>query len=99
MTEELKRLPLTFRKYGHDFTQIDRTASKAIYLQTLTTERGDIHVAYEIIVIRQSGTATTMPNGDILPPQELYPKTSDWGKYGWSISDKKRAMEKYNSLK
>jgi hypothetical protein len=60
---------------GMQARQLWRRGNIAIY------ERGS---GLELIFITRDG-ATTLPNGDRLPPRERYPRPAQWGKQGWSF--------------
>lgn len=94
MTTELKKLPVTFKKNGYDFEQLDRGEQKAIYSATF----GGRVVAFEVIKIRIRKEQTNLFTGNLDPPTEIYPGNEQFGKTGWFISTREKAYEKYNSL-
>lgn len=95
MTAELKKLPVTFKKNGYEFEQLERGEQKAIY--ALSVEGGGV-VAFEVIKIRIRKEQTNLFTGNLDPPTEVYPGNEQFGKTGWFITDKKRAYQKYYLL-
>ena len=91
--QELKKLPLEFNRAGFHWKQIARTEEKAIYSGTLKSGRVNV---WEVIMVRKAPAGRIM--GVPYPPREVFPKTSDWGSYGWTFNDEERAMKKYNTL-
>ena len=94
MTAELKKLPVTFKKNGYDFVQLDRGEQKAVYALSID---GRV-TAFEVIKIRIRKEQTNLFTGNLDPPTEIYPGNEQFGKTGWFITDRARAYEKYNSL-
>lgn len=94
MTEEIRKLPTTFRKHGYDFELVEREEKKAIYAQSY---EGRI-LAFEVIKIRVRPPQTNVFLGREDPAREVYPTSEQWGRQGWTICEKDKAMEKYNSL-
>ena len=91
-----QRLPKEFTRDGgvHTLRLVMRTDTKAIY----TLWIGEKFISHEIIKISVAPGGRVMPKGDILKPREVYPLPSRWGEEGWTIYDKNKALEKYNSL-
>jgi hypothetical protein len=89
------RIPLatSFRSRGWEFTQIAREGKIAMFSKT----KSDFET-YEVIII-QEHEEHQWPKGDITPAHESYPGDETWGKYGWSLTTKDRAWEKFNELK
>ena len=46
---------------------------------------------YEVIIIRLL-PESSLPDGTKVPARFSYPKSSDWGKYGWSIPRRDHAI-------
>ena len=94
--EEIKRIPLEFKRDGLLWKQAERTDTKALYTgYPLRGQMSSKGVEWEIIVIRKR-VAETLPSGTVLPLREVYPRTRDWGLYGWTHNDLERAMIRYN---
>lgn len=92
---ELKKIPVEFDKFGYHFEQVERTETKAIYVQTYAGRT----LAFEIvrIRIRQGGFNTLFNKQE--PTREVYPGSEEWGERGWTVCDKDEAQKKYHSLK
>ena len=56
---------------------------------------GSVH--YEVVVLRRQ-PARTLPNGMRAPASERYPSGNDWGRHGWTYTDRTEATRRYFSL-
>jgi len=100
--EVIKKLPLEFYKAGLHWKQVKRTSTIALYCGYVTTGGlKDKPVEWEIIKVRVRNAHTIFKNTPIetyIPTHEVYPKTSEWGTYGFTHNNEQRAMNKYQSL-
>jgi hypothetical protein len=94
VTTEVKKLPITFKKNGYEFEQLERAEKKAIYSASF----GGGVVAFEVVKIRIRKPYMNLFTGKLDPEKEIYPGNEDFGKTGWFITDRGRAYERYNSL-
>jgi len=92
---DLKKLPLTFKRNGYDFVQLEREEKKAIYALSVN---GAGVVAFEVIKIRIRKPQTNLFTGNLDPHTEIYPGNEMFGETGWFITIKEKAYKKYNSL-
>lgn len=96
-TPDEKKLPLCFIKGGFKYNQVKRDSHYAIYSQA-----NDAGIAaYELIRIRNNHRSD---NGNLLHTHrpegtELYPKTSEWGLYGWTCLTLQKAIEKMEEMR
>ena len=74
------------------------------YRHELVAREGDVCLVergggahYEIVVLRHR-SAESFPNGDSLPAREGYPKTSEWGEFGWSYVSREKAEGWYQTI-
>lgn len=78
---------------------------------TIEERDGDIAIAYgvdinhkaeswEVIIIKSHNGRSFVRDGEVIdcPPSEYPPSVSEWGRYGWSYTNRKAAKEKYNKL-
>jgi hypothetical protein len=76
-----KPLPTRFRRDGFDYRQVAREGDVAIYEQRWTgCEKPS--VCYEVIRIRRHEGFQI--DGRIIEPAETYPRSEDWGVYGFT---------------
>lgn len=52
---------------------------------------------WEVMQLRQR-KARKLPNGRTLPAGLAMPSTSEWGKFGWSFTDRVHAEEKFKVI-
>lgn len=75
----MKTLKPQFSKNSYQYNLLKRNHLFAIYEQI---DEGRI-IAYEVIIIQNRQEGKT-PSGQITEAGEYYPKTSQWGTYGWT---------------
>ena len=92
---EIKRLPVTFSKYGYTLELVQRGQNKAIYSQSIGTRQ----IAYEILKIRVHPAHYNDFCRRNEPEAEIYPSSEQWGRMGWTCITWERALERYDSLK
>lgn len=85
----MRTLPDTFKKYGSIFTIERRTVDKAIY----SRDGGE---SYEVIKIKNSPTRKI--GSTLLEAGEYYPSAEQWGTYGFTYTNLKDALNKYDEL-
>lgn len=92
----MKKLETHFRKYGFDFNLVERfdssNGSVAIYAQG---HDRDIS-AYEVGVIRIQPAMELF--GKQVEECEMWPSSSQWGSYAWTIKTIEAARQKFNEL-
>jgi hypothetical protein len=84
-----------FQRGEFNYKQIAREGDVAIYEQTW---RGcpEPSVCYEVIRIRRHNGKEI--KGQWVEPSEFYPSPTDWGKYGFTLTDKDAAFAKLREL-
>jgi hypothetical protein len=90
-----KPLDPHFQRGEFNYKQIVREKEVAIFEQTW---RGcsQPSVSWEVVVIRRHNGKTI--KGHLVAPSEFYPSSTEWGKYGFTFSDKDAAFAKLREL-
>jgi hypothetical protein len=90
-----KLLETQFQRGGFYYKQIGRETDIAIYEQSW---RGcsQPSVCYEVARIRRHNGKRI--KGRWVEPSEFYPSSTDWGKYGFTFTDKEAAFAKLREL-
>jgi len=94
----MTKLKTKFRKYGHDFTQVERSENHAIYEQRINGLQGRFEVIRVQRYTLDGKTANTPKIGTNLEALESYPTASDWGRLGWTFFSLSEAKKKFNEL-
>ena len=87
---------------NRNYRQLARTEKVALYVRTpLEGERG--HPDYEVFIIKMlpKGSKVKLPGKEeyfTTDDQEKYPCNTDFGRIAWSITDKPKALKKYEEL-
>jgi hypothetical protein len=76
----IQELPTQIKSKGFTYTQVERHGDLAIYAQTKAHWPSP---RYEVIVI-QVAQERTWPDGRVTPEREVYPGSTQWGKFGWT---------------
>jgi hypothetical protein len=87
LEETFKPLALTFNREGFVYQQIWRQKDVAVYQYG---PRG----RFELVIIRIE-PEDVLPDGKVLPRREAYPRTSQWGQYGWTLGPKDHQLAIY----
>ena len=84
-----------FQRGEFNYKQIAREGDVAIYEQTW---RGcsEPSVCYEVIRIRRHNGKEI--KGQWVEPSEFYPSSTEWGKYGFTFTDKEAAFAKLQKI-
>lgn len=90
----VKKLPLTFQKYGYSYLQLRRSSKKAIY----GVYKGDRLIEYEVIKIGKRLKRFNTLLNRIDPEKEVYPSKGQWGNSGWSLFSWEKAIDKFNII-
>lgn len=88
------RLPSVVECNGYECKLLVRDGNIAIYEQHHPL--GGL-IAYEVIFIRVMDERTLF--GRKYPRQEVYPKSSEWGQYGWTFTTLENAERRFNALR
>lgn len=88
----MKTLSTDFTRGAFRYRQVERTGDLAIYHQT----EGGCHRSYEVIKVRQMPTFAL--KGVTYDEHEAYPRSEDWGTYGWTCPTLYRAKAKLREL-
>jgi hypothetical protein len=81
-----KPIPLTFRKDGFDFTQLQRLGDWCLYSKTKT---GFKSTFFEVMrILTHDGREIA---GQKIEPAEYLPGNESWGNYGFSFSQREVA--------
>jgi hypothetical protein len=91
----MKKIETKFTKKGFKYTQVVRKGDKAIFTQE-RTEKGSIIKNYEVVVIKKHNGYEI--GGNIIPPSEVYPSSTQWGTLGWTFQNLEDARKKYDTL-
>ncbi|MEO6847790.1 MAG: hypothetical protein ABI254_11055 [Chthoniobacterales bacterium] len=89
-----KTLATFFCKDGFTFRQIVREGNAAIYEQVLKGRSNPS--AYEVVIIRKR-EAFKIGNRSI-EAAEYYPKSDEWGSYGWTVKNREDAFAKLREV-
>ena len=95
-----KKLPVHFKKYGHEYNQVKRTNNHAMYIVTC----GVLFICYEIIKILKTKEKTLittlkgMKVPKVYPPSESFPSSSQWGIYGFTEQTEQSALKRFKEL-
>ena len=81
-------LATQFRHDGFDYRQITREGDAAIFAQS---RNGRVR-AFEVIRIRRHDGFEIA--GRLVEPAEYYPRSGEWGAYGWTLPDLNSATAK-----
>lgn len=88
---EPKKLPLTHRHHGWNYTQVWRNENYAIYKQG--------GAAFELVRIQRHKRDIVWPNGQVTPAgSEYLPNDEMWGTHGWTFPTKEECKEKLKKL-
>ena len=94
-----KTLPKEIRRHGFRYVQLDRhdgpAGKYAVYEQW--TRRTNRLVAHEVIRIKNHPAGEIM--GAAFAAGESYPRSEEWGSWGWTCLSKEKALEKLESLR
>jgi hypothetical protein len=90
-----KPLESDFQRGQFNLKQIAREGDVAVYEQTW---RGSTEpsVCYEVIRIRRHNGKEI--KGQWVDPSEFYPSSTEWGKYGFTLTNKEAAFAKLREL-
>jgi hypothetical protein len=78
----MRSLELEFVYAGHWLAQIWRKDHVAVYERSLDKDKPAHDL--ELVIIRVEAESRT-PTGSIVPEREAYPRSSQWGTFGWSF--------------
>lgn len=90
-----KPLESDFQRGGFNYKQIAREGDVAVYEQTWR-DGSEPSVCYEVIRIRRH-TGKEI-KGQWVDPSEFYPSATEWGKFGFTLTDKDAAFAKLREL-
>ena len=95
-----KLLDHSFRRAKWHYRLLERNGMAAIYEQRASAKPDKIS-GYAVARIRRV-EGKTMPNGNKIPPREIFPSPSEFGFNGWyymsNPESKKMAYEQYHKL-
>jgi hypothetical protein len=66
---------------GHRLEQVWRKENVAVFARSIP---GKTPHEFEVVIVRLLPEGT-LPDGTKVSARFAYPKSSEWGKYGWSI--------------
>jgi hypothetical protein len=89
----------SFKHAGFNYRQIARENDIAIYEQRWIRPNGELseNVAYEVVRIRRR-EAEKFLDGFSAPAREVYPSSEQWGDYGWTLTDRDPAFNKFRQI-
>jgi hypothetical protein len=87
-------LPESFKHGGFNFTLLNRDGRVALFAKS----KPGMSVRYEVVLVESR--PAELVGGKDYPPREAMPKTSSWGRLGWSYgrNEKDRAEMKFLEL-
>lgn len=88
-----KPLVTSFKHRGFDYRQIDRVGDVAIFEQSKPSLTG---TWFEVVIVQRHGEYEIA--GKKIEAAETMPPASAWGKQGWTLRDKSKALEKFCDL-
>ncbi len=80
---------------GFNLRQITREGHLAVYEQS--HPKCPTRLRYEVIVIRRRGAFEI--NGRRVEAAEFYPRSEDWGSFGWTLTTRDAALEKLQQIR
>lgn len=86
------QIPIHFTAGGYAFRQIDRQGNVACYEKTKPGVTG-----FEVAIIRRC-KARTWPDGRVTPAHESMPSSEQWGRFGWTYTDRESAFRRVGKL-
>lgn len=95
-TEIPKPIALEFTHGSMTYRQVMRSGNIAIYHQTEEFDGQQKHRSYEVVKIRIRKPRTLF--GMEYPLMEVYPKSEDWGTYGWTYPTLEAAEKRFAGL-
>ena len=90
-----KPLETHFQRGKFNYKQLAREKDVAIFKQAWRGS-SEPDTCWEVVVIRRHGGKTI--KGHWVEPSEFYPSSTDWGKYGFTFTDKEAAFAKLREL-
>jgi hypothetical protein len=90
-----KPLERHFQRGGFHYKQIVRYKDIAIYSQNWRG-RSEASIAFELVCIRRHNGKEI--KSQWVEPSEFYPSSTEWGKYGFSFTDKEAAFAKLREV-
>jgi hypothetical protein len=93
----LREPAFPFRRAGFCHELIDQDGSACLVKRTRATSRPNKQLHYEVVLL-QWCPAWTLPDGNSIPEGWRYPKSEQWGTYGWTYTELAKAREKYDEL-
>jgi hypothetical protein len=91
-----KPLETHFQRGKFNYKQIAREKDVAIFEQAWRGS-SEPDICWEVVVIRRHGGRTI--KGHWVEPSEFYPSSSEWGKYGFTFSNRDKAWDKFLKLR
>lgn len=89
----MNKLKTNYQRNGYQYVLLDRNDHAAIFVQM----DGDRIVAYEVGWIKSDKGGQI---GDrVIEPGERFWGNDDFGSIAWSITEKERALDRFNELK
>lgn len=90
----MKELPTNFKKWGANWTVLDRNENWCIVIQQWL-QGGE---NYNVCKIKKANECL-MPNGKTIPAQEMLPSAEEWGRIAWNFGkDIQAAERKFDEL-
>jgi len=90
----------TFNKHGYSFRILWREKNVVLASQakSYSDNRLPPPIAYEVAVLQTYEEPDTLPNGKSIPANTVrYPKSSEWGTYGWTFTCKDDAITRFRA--
>ena len=88
----MKALPISIRKNGYNYTQINRGSKALIYRQEISSKAS----YYEVFLLRTSRERRI--KDVLLPAKEIFPSNEAFGEWAWTFRDYKSAEWRFNEL-
>ena len=87
----MKELAKTFKRNGFTHNQVVRESNIAIYRRTKRIRSKEIE-HFEVVIIRVLPEHIAF--GRLFPEREIYPRSEEWGTYGWTCRDTEAAWKR-----
>jgi hypothetical protein len=84
-------LAKTFKRNGFTHNQVVRESNIAIYRRAKRIRSKEIE-RFEVVIIRVLPEHIAF--GRLFPEREIYPRSEEWGTYGWTYRDMEAAWKK-----
>lgn len=86
----MKAIETSFTQKGFQLTQLKREGLAALYRKT---KKGFSFESFEVVILKRN--PPFMFHGKPCGDCESYPRSEQWGTFGWTFSDEDDAVKKF----